>query len=138
MTHEANRVLEQVLEDKLSQHRKASQWVHEEADLEATGEVLMGELVSGDLRTIERCLQWLRICDTPLPVTLTPGDRPLAWTLQIDQSGMSALGARDQGHVHAMYHLLFDGPEPDPACEVWAELSSIGLPPGLREDLDES
>jgi len=137
MTHEANRILEQVLEDKLERHRKASEWVHQGAELEVTGEVLLGELVSGDLRTIERCLDWLRRCESALPATLVPGGQLDQWTLHLDANGVQALNDKDQGYLHAMNHLVFEGPEPRSDCAVWMDLSSIGLPPGLREDLEQ-
>ncbi len=139
MTHDANRVLEQVLRDTLSRYRKASAWVREEAELEAVGEVLMGDLVSGDLRTIEQCLAWLETVDVALPVTPVPGGRPDHWSLSIDEAALAQIDdATTTGWIRAMDHLLFGGPQPAGDCPVWENLSSIGLPPGLREDLQDS
>ena len=138
MTQESNRVLEQVLVDLLELHRKASNWVHDDAQLEPTGEVLMGELVSGDLRTIERCLDWVRTCDVAIGARPVKGAGPTNWTLQIDPQAQAALRDEDCQWLEAMHHLLFQGPAPARDSAVWVSLSSIGLPPGLSEDLESS
>jgi len=138
MTHESNRLLERVLEEMLEAHRRASNWVHDEAELEATGEVLMGELVSGDLRAIERCLKWVQAFDRPVPATPAPGETPRTWTLTIDNDAMSTLDPMHAEVIRAMDHLLFGGPAPLDDSATWEDLSSLGLPPGLREDIERS
>jgi hypothetical protein len=138
MTHESNRDLENALEAMLTDYRKASTWVHDEAQLEATGEVIMGDLVSGDLRTVERFLDWIRTFDGPLPVKPHPGSRPHNWTLTWDDTLATNLDTDHLDVLQAMDHLLFGGKQPPSSSTAWEALSSLGLPPGLREDLEQS
>lgn len=138
MTDESNRVLERVLEQLLESHRKASSWVHDEAELEPTGEVLMGELVSGDLRAIERCLDWVRAFSGSIPAVPTPGPTHQSWTLTIDEAGMSKLEPMHTEVIRAMNHVLFGGPPPLDNSAAWEDLSGIGLPSGLREDIERA
>ena len=138
MKHESNRVLETVLEGMLSNFRKASSWVHDEAKLEPTGEVIMGDLVSGDLRTVEYFLDWVGAYDGPLPVKPKPGSRPHEWTLVWDDDATVDSDPDQLDVLQAMDHLLFGGPQPSSDSTAWDKLSSLGLPPGLREDLEQS
>jgi hypothetical protein len=138
MTHESNRVLECVLEELLQRHRKASAWVHDGAELEATGEVLMGELVSGDLRAIERMISWVQTFDGPIPAVPVPGSTPRTWTLTIDEASLCTLDKQSADVVRGMHHLLFGGPAPQNESPILEDLASLGLPPGLREDIERA
>lgn len=138
MTSETNRVLERVLEERLEAHRRASNWVHDDSEMEATGEVLLGELVSGDLRTIERCLDWVRNFEGSIPAVPSPGPGPRTWRLELDEAALSKMDPMHVEVIRAMNHLLFGGPAPLEDSAVWEDLSSLGLPPGLRDDIDRS
>ncbi|MCH2136103.1 MAG: hypothetical protein MK101_05920 [Phycisphaerales bacterium] len=138
MNDNPNKLLIRVLEEMLAAHRKASSWVHEEAQLEATGEVLMGELVSGDLRAIERCLEWAREYKGAIPARPVPGETPRTWRLELNESAAALLEPRSREMLLAMHHLLFGGPEPLEDSGTWEDLSALGLPPGLREDIERS
>ncbi len=138
MTHESNRVLERVLEELLESHRKASSWVHDGAELEPTHEVLMGELVSGDLRAIERCLEWVRSFSGPIPAVPTPGPTFQSWTLTIDEAAMSNMKPTHVEVIRAMSHVLFGGPQPLDDSAALEDLSGLGIPSGLREDIERA
>lgn len=136
--NDSNRLLERVLEEMLSERRRASSWVHEQSELETTGEVLLGELVSGDIRAVEWCLDWVRSFDGVIPAKPLPGSTARTWTLQIDEPALCGLEHRDAEAVRAMHHLLFGGPAPEKDSATWSDLSALGLPPGLREDIERS
>lgn len=128
--------LERALQDLASTGEQAQEWVSSKSELDRTSQRLMGDLVQGDQVCIDACMAWLEGCEHHLPVTVRPGPTPHSWRLDIDAASAADLPTHDVQMLAAMDALLFGGPPCRTDNPHWDRLRSMGLPSGLRADID--